>query len=426
MVETKLGTPNVSYLLDFDHVFFFGDVNSRLVESSSGGSEQHHPVDVDASLSEAEKKARSKKTDHAPQEREVVLNLVRKEMYHELLARDQLRLAQAQNLCLYGFVEAESFPFPPTFKVGREPGYAYNSKRLPSYCDRILFYSLPTLVERKTLKQLDLWSDGFGVTTSDHKPVSSVFHVTLMRKSQLVKRDTSSNKPKSLRALGLRLVFSNLECKNLLAQDLNGLADPYLVLYSKDIFPLEKGSSPNNPVARTKVVFRSLNPAWKGQVIETPLPTVNPEDLKGMSVALSIWDFDSLSHDDPMGEVVFNLDDIIEVYLYIYNGRFGAQNQRRKIITQKLTAYFVCVQAYEKNMRFTLSDVHILKEAGAEVRGQCFFTYPVIFHGRQAGTMSGKVRLAPGARGLGLSGRNVFSGAMCCWKITAHAENLCS
>ena len=375
MVQRKLSSRYVSYQVKFDHVFFFGDVNSRLL-----GQDKLDEAD-DAGMSEVEKRAHNSKTDHTPHERETVISLIANEKCNELLNMDQLRQAQQKNLCLNSFVEAAYFGFPPTFKVARESGYSYNSKRLPAYCDRILYFSPPQ--QCASLKQIDLWSDGFGVTTSDHKPVSSVFHLEALR----------SERPKSSRSAGYRIVVSDVACTDLLAQDVSGTSDPYIILYS-DVFDDKRGTTPIKPAARTKVKFRQLNPVYKGERLTAPVGPYTLDAMQGASVVLQVWDFDTLSHDDPMGEVLLNVDDLIE--------------------------------AFEKNLRFTLSERTLSKRAAdaAEQRGECTFDLPVVYHGRAAGRMTGVARLVQGGRGLDLLTVNrLFGNAMCCWKVNAYVEN---
>ena len=41
-----------------------------------------------------------------------------------------------------GFAEGQ-LDFQPTFKLARQAGVSYNLKRTPSYCDRILWKSMP-------------------------------------------------------------------------------------------------------------------------------------------------------------------------------------------------------------------------------------------------------------------------------------------
>lgn len=55
---------------------------------------------------------------------------------------DQLRHSQRAGDVLARFSEGQ-YSFPPTFKVLRQRGAHYKQQRIPSYCDRILWRSMP-------------------------------------------------------------------------------------------------------------------------------------------------------------------------------------------------------------------------------------------------------------------------------------------
>lgn len=54
----------------------------------------------------------------------------------------------------------------------RKAGSIYNDKRLPSYCDRILWRSMPAVKHDFKAISLQSLTD---VATSDHKPVCGIF-----------------------------------------------------------------------------------------------------------------------------------------------------------------------------------------------------------------------------------------------------------
>jgi hypothetical protein len=78
---------------------------------------------------------------------------------------------------LVGFEEGP-LDFPPTFKY--DPGCTggsvderlYNEQRVPSYCDRILWHSLPA---RRSMVRLVEYGSLDGLVSSDHRPVRAVF-----------------------------------------------------------------------------------------------------------------------------------------------------------------------------------------------------------------------------------------------------------
>ena len=93
--------------------------------------------------------------------------LVESESWGPLLAHDQLKASQELRECFVGLREG-AITWPPTFKVRRVAGTFYKDQRVPSYCDRILWKSMPCLVD--SLQQ-DEYTSVPAVSTSDHKPV---------------------------------------------------------------------------------------------------------------------------------------------------------------------------------------------------------------------------------------------------------------
>lgn len=63
-----------------------------------------------------------------------------------------------------------------TAQVERVPGMTYVEKRVPSYCDRILWRSLPGAAGDIKMMKFDSLRS---ISTSDHKPVSGLLQVTL-------------------------------------------------------------------------------------------------------------------------------------------------------------------------------------------------------------------------------------------------------
>lgn len=88
---------------------------------------------------------------------------------------DELRYALRMKECLVGF-ETPYCDWNPTFKVARRDGYEYNVKRSPSYTDRVLFKANDQLEDAV---QPLLYQPVEHFTTSDHKPIQSVFKVEL-------------------------------------------------------------------------------------------------------------------------------------------------------------------------------------------------------------------------------------------------------
>ena len=122
---------------------------------------------------------------------EEVERLVDQEDWEQLMHSDQLRLAQEAREALVGFQEGE-MRFPPTFKVARQKGTTYIKRRVPSYCDRILWKSMPT--RRKHIRQVSLRAVP-SVSTSDHKPILACFEIQQSKKLALTPLTPSSGFP---------------------------------------------------------------------------------------------------------------------------------------------------------------------------------------------------------------------------------------
>lgn len=116
---------------DHDHIFWLGDLNYRLKEREP----QPGPLD-DPQL---------------------------------LLIDDELREEMNNNQCFIGYSEGD-IKFQPTYKF--EPNTDnYDMRRLPSYCDRILW--------KGTRIELLEYNSIMEIRQSDHKPVYGVFHVKI-------------------------------------------------------------------------------------------------------------------------------------------------------------------------------------------------------------------------------------------------------
>ena len=87
---------------------------------------------------------------------------------------------------LSNFQETGPFYFPPTFKVERgTPNLTdYIHKRIPSYCDRILYTSNTERSKRRI--KCTLFESVPSSTTSDHKPVRARFQVQLNEAPRLL------------------------------------------------------------------------------------------------------------------------------------------------------------------------------------------------------------------------------------------------
>jgi hypothetical protein len=86
---------------------------------------------------------------------------------------DQLLLEMSKGLSLANFQEAP-LTFAPTFKLARGTRSSYDGKRVPSWCDRILYNSLP---EYDKYLQILKYASIDDVLSSDHVPVCATFQL---------------------------------------------------------------------------------------------------------------------------------------------------------------------------------------------------------------------------------------------------------
>jgi len=101
-----------------------------------------------------------------------MMSRIQRKDFRMLGEMDQLQAEIRAGNAFPDFAEAHR-DFPPTFKVLPQAGFAYTTKRLPAWTDRVLYYS-PVAALRAT-------SDGYfaagEVSTSDHKPVAAAYKV---------------------------------------------------------------------------------------------------------------------------------------------------------------------------------------------------------------------------------------------------------
>jgi hypothetical protein len=131
-------------MTQFDHVIWFGDLNYR--------------IEPPATLARAD-------------QMKLVKDMIEKDDYQGLWNMDELQREVMQGRAFANFSTARPL-FKPTFKVERAVATMYNPKRIPSYCDRVLWRSLKHL---KPLFQCHAFTGCHAFATSDHKPVSYMY-----------------------------------------------------------------------------------------------------------------------------------------------------------------------------------------------------------------------------------------------------------
>eukprot|EP00056_Hartaetosiga_gracilis_P009285 m.132851 g.132851 ORF g.132851 m.132851 type:complete len:229 (+) comp13094_c1_seq2:671-1357(+) len=186
----------------------------------------------------------------------------------------------------FGFKEGD-MSFHPTFKVLREKELKYLEQRVPAYCDRILWKSMPNVANDVVQQNLEplTW-----VGTSDHKPVRGNFTIKIKKNTETAEK------------LNLSLKFHNIKCEGLDAKDIGGASDPYIVFFSPDGIIKSKKS------LKSQVVMANLNPEWseKGLPI-VPLSVSSLENVCESVISFIIYDKDMTSSDDLLGAAEIDL-----------------------------------------------------------------------------------------------------------------------
>jgi hypothetical protein len=254
----------------FHHVFFFGDMNYRIALDRPADQ-----IDDDAWTASAWAKVNA---------------LIERQEWALLFQHDQLQQEVLSERCLYGFKEAP-ISFSPTFKVERVPGMAYKQQRVSSWCDRILWKSLPG---SDTCVQNTLYNSCPSMSTSDHKPIHATFKITCEPPPPLC--------PTPM----FRLSFSNLCAKNLEVADLQS-SDPYLMVYSNP--PGLFGQAFLTTPPTTTVVKQNLNPVWGDLAVDLHC-TGGQYVYDKCCLFLTIYDKDAgpLNKDDPLGTSILALN----------------------------------------------------------------------------------------------------------------------
>lgn len=296
-------------MYQFDHIFWFGDLNYR-ISIPGMADKQEQCAKVMAKIDEGK--------------------------FADLWAYDELGHEVTSKRVLTDFHSAPC-DFKPTFKLKRQVGNAYNLKRTPSFCDRVLYRSLPGHANRLDVLEFTSADD---FSTSDHKPVRALISVEPSPPVQLL-----HSVPTGM-ARFPQLKFFNLRAKGLAALDtgvvltkqtleeeeeeeeepgsLGGSgkrrkrrtvrqsmrmerakSDPYIIFkpHPPDLFlPHQRG-------LRTEHIRQTLDPVWRSE----PLCSCRAgtyEELAKAHLTLQLMDFDVIGQHDLIGTVTLALADV--------------------------------------------------------------------------------------------------------------------
>eukprot|EP01062_Namystynia_karyoxenos_P052161 TRINITY_DN414_c0_g2_i1.p1 TRINITY_DN414_c0_g2~~TRINITY_DN414_c0_g2_i1.p1 ORF type:complete len:828 (+),score=244.38 TRINITY_DN414_c0_g2_i1:82-2565(+) len=290
-VSGAVGTKGVDVTHEYTHVFWMGDLNYRIDTLEDSASFKKDDPEWYATV--------------RLESKQQVLKLIKEQKWEPLWEDDQLRKAmqrcklkpRGQPLLFPGFVEVDDPAFPPTFKVipshkaekAAQGGASteYDTKRVPAWCDRVLYSRLFTHTADDSVKVRKYFSVP-SLCTSDHKPVGAVLDLQVRHQWPL-------HWP-PVRGCRLCIQFFNLRAHGVQAADISGTSDPYILFQSS--FTTE--------VVRSSVARRTLSPVWK-DVITLTGSLGDFIWLAGEYLTMCLLDWDQTSKDDPIGQAVLCL-----------------------------------------------------------------------------------------------------------------------
>eukprot|EP00756_Hemistasia_phaeocysticola_P044606 Hpha_TRINITY_DN18404_c0_g1::TRINITY_DN18404_c0_g1_i1::g.165386::m.165386 len=290
-VSKSIGTHGVDVTNEYPYCVWLGDLNYRIDTVADSGNLRKEDPEWFETI----------RLRDAGQVRE----LIEQRNWGLLWEDDQLRKAMGRSRVSFrggvrlfpGFREAGDPAFPPTFKCvprskiekeGAEPGY--DRKRVPSWCDRVLFsqifrHPVDTVTPERYYSAPSL-------DTSDHKPVGSVLCLR-------VREQWPGHYPS--RPCRLAVTLSNLSATHLLAADAGGTSDPYLEVTSH-LFA---------SITKTSVEKRTLNPVWK-DTVRIPADIGNLAFADTQYLIFRVYDHDRVGEDDPLGQCVLSLHELCD------------------------------------------------------------------------------------------------------------------
>lgn len=271
--------PRLDLTNQFDHCFWFGDLNYR-VELKPRSEDQEYPT---LALGHSRDSGKTNATIRTKADVELRFSdadsdcfatldsLVRDGKFRELMSYDQLRCHRTAGKAFVGFQEGQP-SFAPTFKVERKLGLHHVQERAPSYCDRILWKSLPP---HKGNVAQHLFTSAPGVTSSDHKPVLAHFHIS-----------ASAEQGALLQKPLLQECFPVVRLTSFKAEGLAGTAStsqPHLVFL---VTPLELNATESMSTAQKK----TLNPVWADHELPILRPAAStPQELASCTLLAIVY-----------------------------------------------------------------------------------------------------------------------------------------
>ncbi|XP_072955288.1 type II inositol polyphosphate 5-phosphatase 15-like [Typha angustifolia] len=269
---------------DFDHVFrtmTFSSPSSRLLASAAGASAvqffrgANTTNNTKSELSEADMVVFLGDFNYRLHDisYDEAMGLVSQRCFDKLREKDQLRAEMRAGRVFQGLREGQLM-FPPTYKFEKhQPGLSgYDSsekKRIPAWCDRILYRDSRTAsgaecsLNCPVVSSISLYDSCMDATDSDHKPVKCIFNVDIAHADELVRR----------KELG-EIILTNKKLRCLL-EELQVIPE---VLVSTDNIILQ-----NQEISAVRVTNKCSRNNAAFEIICEDMSSVNEEEQTSMS-----------------------------------------------------------------------------------------------------------------------------------------------
>ena len=188
-------------------------------------------------------------------------------------------------------VDAGDLQDPATVAGGRP--YEKKKMRVPSWCDRVLWRSWPGKADGLRLLK---YASAPALASSDHTPVSALFELD-------IEVPMMSEGQHGGRLLGhVTIELSELSASGLRPADKNGLADPYVEVYSD--FSSES--------AKTHAQLKTLSPKWSDKIsLRVPHFHSWVQYIEAAHLFFILMDHDRITADDEMGCAVVSLAGVL-------------------------------------------------------------------------------------------------------------------
>ena len=214
----------------------------------------------------------------------------------------------AQSKVFAGF-QTQPPTFKPTFKVKKAFDLSYVEKRVPSWCDRVLWKSLPGFAGHVHPQLYEACKE---YKTSDHKPIRAGFEVEILKQLPAPEMRT-----KVLYFAITGLKASILE--HMWADRNHDVPDPFiqflpepvdLAISHLDEKAVKKGMRfGKDKLVKTHTINNTYEPNWsvKKKDLTIAVKVCELADLDSCHIHLSVMDHDTLTKHDAVGSISINL-----------------------------------------------------------------------------------------------------------------------